>query len=164
MPNGASEAVLRFRNCDRADGDRNGVHLASHEYWIALIRPDAARVYGKGTRSYFDLGDDEVRAGNGYQRGGKLLGPLVGPTWADVFARRSTWADAVWFGTIAAVGALVYNASLPDKNALLVVSFGENFDQPVRSSNANFVLPAEVIRLALARGDAASRGEGLAYG
>jgi hypothetical protein len=103
-----------------------GVHLASHAYKIALIREGALGVYGPATRSYLELGDDEVPDGRGYATGGAtLLGPPL------TYVR----PDAVWpDSTISAIGSVLYNASLPEKNAVAVFWFsgvGVSVDAPL---------------------------------
>jgi hypothetical protein len=118
-----SEAVLTNSGAQELE---RGVHLASHAYKIALIREGALGVYGPATRSYLELGDDEVPDGRGYATGGAtLLGPPL------TYVR----PDAVWpDSTISAIGSVLYNASLPEKNVIAVFWFsgvGVSVDAPL---------------------------------
>lgn len=110
----------------------SGIHEAAHTYKIALFT-DAATL-NKNTTSYLGLSDEVV--GLGYTAGGIAL---VGFSLALIndTATLDWTTDPVWpTSTITARGALIYNDSLPGKNAIAVISFGMDFV----STNGNFTI------------------------
>lgn len=108
--------------------------VLSAGYRVALIRPNAARNYGRQSASYAELGTDEV-TGTGYIKGGAELrnarvevrDGLACLNFDDV-----RWPNA----DIVADGALIYRA---DGRAACVLSFkathaavgGETFVLPI---------------------------------
>jgi len=109
-----------------------GIHLASHTYKIALFTSDAT--LDKDTASYTSLTDEVV--GAGYTVGGQeLLGfttTLINDTAIMDFTTDPSWPSA----TIRARGALIYNDSLPGKNAVAVLDFGIDYI----STNGTFTI------------------------
>jgi len=104
---------------------------AADEYRLALYAPNAA--LGEGTPAYTP--DGEVK-GSGYEAGGALLDEHeIGMTDSgDAFLR---FGNVSWpIATLRARGALVYNATKPDKPALAVLDFGET----VSSTNGPFLV------------------------
>jgi hypothetical protein len=101
-----------------------GVHLASHEYRIALFTSSAT--LSKATTTYTGQGN-EVGSGNGYTTGGaELTGPTVtldGDTAVLTWSTPVEWSSA----TFTARGALIYNNTLAGKNAVQVLDFTQDY-------------------------------------
>lgn len=100
----------------------SGIHLSSHTYNIVLVT--SASTVGPTTASYTGI-SGEVANGNGYNTGGQALtGFATGASGATVWLTFSntSWANA----TITARGALIYNATLSGKNAVIVIDFGSD--------------------------------------
>jgi hypothetical protein len=121
-----------------------GVHLASHTYKIALFT--SAATLNKSTTTY--LGQSgEVAAGGGYAAGGQELAGFT--TGLDGDAAYLDWStDPSWNpSTITARGALIYNDSLPGKNAVAVVDFGKDFASVNNEFKIVFPAPAAATAL-----------------
>lgn len=101
-----------------------GIHSGGDMFRLALIRLAHQGQYNKATRTYLSLGTDEV-TGEGYTRGGANLGARE--IMEDEDSAWITWPEpVVWNNsTITADGALLYNDSLPTKNAVLVWKFSK---------------------------------------
>ena len=111
-----------------------GVHLPSHTYKIALYTNEAT--LNAALSAYTPNG--EVK-GMGYTAGGVVL---EGYTVAS--AGQTAWLDWTkdpsWpVSTITARAALIYNASLPKKNAICVLDFGD--DKHSSNGAFNILLP-----------------------
>jgi len=99
----------------------SGLHQAGHTYKIALYTSEAR--LNKSTAHYTPL--REAR-GEGYSQGGKVLTGFR--TGLDGDAAYLDFDDPIWpKSTITARGALIYNDSLPGKNAVAVLDFGKNY-------------------------------------
>lgn len=92
-----------------------GIHNSAHTYKLALFTAEAS--IGPDTKAYDAAGET---VGEGYEPGGAALaGYAHGTNGASAWL---TWRDQVWpNATIKARGALIYNASLPGKNAVAVL-------------------------------------------
>lgn len=109
-----------------------GLHQATDTFKIALIKPAHAGTYGKGTTSYSEIGADEA-AGSGYPTGGWTLAGLTGGLSGDT--AYLDWDDVIEDPTtVSGVGGLIYNDSLPGKDAVAVLDFGGT----VTSTNGPF--------------------------
>lgn len=94
-----------------------GVHQASHSYRIALYAPGAS--LSPMTKAYTPSG--EIVA-PGYIKGGKVLSGYETGLMNDTGF--ITFKEAKWESvTITAEGAIIYNDSLPGKDALFVIKF-----------------------------------------
>jgi hypothetical protein len=100
-----------------------GIHHEDHVYKFALIKANASGTYGKETTGYGQLGTDECPQAGGYLTGGKTLtGYAIAETGDTVSLG---WDSLMWANSsISADGALIYNDSLPGKNAVCVLAFG----------------------------------------
>lgn len=107
----------------RAETMFGGIHLPDHEYFMALYTdsPDMV-VLGPETMAYDPM--DEV-SGEGYVMGGKRLEGRKVQLLERVVC--VDFMSPVWsVCTIRDVRAgLIYNASLPDRNSVAVVDFGD---------------------------------------
>jgi hypothetical protein len=112
----------------RAETLFGGIHLPDHEYFMALYVDGI----GPDTIEYSPAG--EAR-GQGYQPGGKRVEGRTVQILDGVVCM--DFRAPVWqVSTIRDVrGALIYNNSLPQKNSVCVVDFGE----PHTSINGPFV-------------------------
>ena len=122
-----------------------GLHQLVHTYRLALFTSSAT--LGSATTTY--TGQTGEVSGSGYSEGGIEMtgittGSSPGAAWID-FAQDPVWSNA----TITARGALLYNDSLPGKNAVAVFNFG----QDITSTNDDFtvVLPTPDANSALIR-------------
>jgi len=108
-----------------------GIHSKDHEYCIALYSDIS--YMSKYTDSYIDT-FFEVENNIGYLRGGqKLLGFNV--ILDDDVAVLDFETDPIWNNSsITACGALIYNNSLKNKNAICVLDFGQTYS----SKNGDF--------------------------
>jgi len=124
----------------------SGVHLDTHDYRIALFT--AAATLDEDTASYTGL-SDEVPDGSGYTEGGQLLvgfsTSLDGSTAILDWSTDPEWTSA----SFTARGALIYNDSLPGKNAVCVLDFGSN--KSPSSGTFTLVLPAPTSAAGLIR-------------
>jgi hypothetical protein len=102
----------------------SGIHLAAHEYKIALYTNAAA--LSKATTAYSVT--DEAPATGGYTAGGKVLTGfttgLINDTAYVDFTADPSWGPGA---TITARGALIYNNTLAGKNAVAVLDFGSDY-------------------------------------
>lgn len=103
----------------------DGLHLSNHVYKIALFSSSAN--LNKNTESYIGLSDELLPEG-GYEMGGKQLENrqvlLINDVAVVNFLTNPIWANA----TFIVRGALIYNDSLPDKNAIGVLDFGQEYN------------------------------------
>ena len=111
-----------------------GIHLASHNYYIALFTSSAS--LDKTITTYTGQGN-EVANGNGYLTTGKILTgysvTLDGDTAIVDFSPVS-WTVS----TITARGALIYNHSLAGKNAICVLNFVTDFTSTAGTFTVTF--------------------------
>ncbi len=99
-----------------------GLHLPAHTYRIALFT--SAATLGKDTKTY--KGQKGEVSGAGYTPGGlPLFGCSI--TAQDDAALLSFESPIKWpVANFTARGALLYNDSLPGKNAVVVLDFGSD--------------------------------------
>lgn len=100
-----------------------GVHNILHEYNIALYYNDAN--LSPDIKSYLET-NNELYEGNGYIKGGKrLIGPktLLIKNVAILSFENIKWE----YSSFSAYGALIYNNTLPNKNAVATIDFGGEF-------------------------------------
>ena len=113
-----------------------GLHLGSHIYKLALFTSDAE--LNAETKSY--SGQKGESEGEGYTAGGILLtGFRTGVKNGKSFMQFDPQIKLPNV-TLTAAGGLIYNASLPGKNALCVLSFGGDF----RPSNGPLIIELAV--------------------
>lgn len=121
----------------------SGIHLASHEYKIALFTNSAS--LNKQTTSYIGL-TNEITNG-GYSTGGQtLLGfstTLINDTAILDFTNDPVWNDA----SFTARGALIYNNSLINKNSVAVLDFGQDYSCSNGTFTIIFPTPGEATAL-----------------
>lgn len=101
-----------------------GLHLATHDYYIALFT-DSAEL-NKTTTTY--TGKTGEVTGTGYTTGGKLLlGHSI--TLIDDIAVVNWSTNPEWDNaSFTTRGALIYNNSLASKNTVAVLDFGQNYN------------------------------------
>lgn len=105
-----------------------GIHRANHVYKMALYGRSAS--LGTTTTGYTPTG--EV-TGAGYTAGGKILTGYMVRLFGNIAVL--DWASPLWNpATIEADGFLIYNDSLPGKDAVMTYAF----DQPYTSTNGPF--------------------------
>lgn len=129
-------------NCFHLDVLR-GMHQPEHDYKIALYTDIAT--LGEDTEVYTSANEVE---GTNYEMGGKSLSGVSYSREGRV--SYMTFDDPQWpNSTIRARGGLIYNNSLPGKNAIAVLDFGKNY----RSTNGLFevLLPPPTATKALIR-------------
>jgi hypothetical protein len=101
----------------------SGIHQDTHEYKIALFKNTAT--LSKLTTSYSGL-TEEV-SGGGYIAGGNILTGFSTSVIGDIaildFTSDPEWVDV----SFTARGALIYNNSLVEKNAIAVLDFGADY-------------------------------------
>jgi len=124
-----------------------GIHLASHDYKIALFT--SATTLSKSTTTYTGTTNEVSSVGTNYTTGGKLLTGytvlLINDTAILDWTVDPSWALA----SFTARGALVYNDSLAGKNSLFVLNFTIDYT----ATNGTFLvtLPAPGEATALVR-------------
>ena len=122
----------------------SGIHLASHTYKIALFTETA--VLNKNTTSYLGL-YNEVGNANGYNTGGIVLSgfttSLLNDTAILYFTTNPAWINS----SIEARGALIYNDSLSNKNAVAVFNFGKNYSSINETFEIEMPIPGETTAL-----------------
>lgn len=125
----------------------SGVHKPDHSYKLALFTKDAE--LNGATSTY--AGQKGEAAGKGYDKGGK---ELTGFATGDDAQRSIAWVnwpgDVVWqAATLTVRGALIYNDSLPGKNAVAILDFGA--DKTATNGPFKVTMPASTADAALIR-------------
>lgn len=110
-----------------------GIHSDQDIYKIALFEADAD--LDENIKSYLDA-NSEIPARGGYARGGQeLIGFNTlrdGRTIVVGWGTNPKWDPS----TITARAAMIYNSTLPNKNAVLILDLGKN----ISSTNGPFEL------------------------
>lgn len=108
-----------------------GIHQIDHQYHIALYTKEAK--LSPKTKIYTT--SNELEAGFGYKTGGKLLENVI--AFSNKGSAFLTFDNPFWEeSSFTAKGALIYNKSLADKNAVAVINFDKNYS----SINGKFIL------------------------
>jgi len=112
-----------------------GVHSSTHDYYIALY--SSLTTLNKNTTSYIGTTNEIPESGTNYTTGGKALSGLytniVGDTAILSFSVNPQWEEAKFVTR----GALIYNNSLPNKNAVAILDFGMD----MVCDNVSLVIP-----------------------
>jgi len=109
-----------------------GIHQPGHVYKIALFTSSANLDYT--TTGYTSSGES---SGTGYTAGGATLDGYdveSSGTTAWLTFSNPSWTTA----TITARGALIYNSTLPGKNAICVIDFGANISSTAGTFSITF--------------------------